>query len=373
MKIMRVVAVASRTGKYGGPFDTARGQVALIQDAVDDAVVFAGVFPDDAPRHDDRLVTAPVRHLLGLKSFVDVGSFELVRELARTVSQFDLVHVSMAREVGPIVAAVLALVKRKELIVQPHGMLTTSRRGTGHRILDALIVRPVTLRAMRVIALTQRERSELETWAPRLVGRINVIGNPPPRIVPTDTRPRGSGSDEQPADVLFAARLHPRKRVLDFADAAREASRRGWIERYVVLGPDEGDLSKLRERQKGVPNLEYGGVADQAGVLDRLWQSSAFVLTSNKEPWGNVLVAALSFGKPVVVTASSALSEMVDAYGAGRVVPDRDPIALAEAVHEVIDPDRRDDFSRGAIRCATDKLSAEIVRTDLLRTYFERN
>lgn len=367
MRVLRVVALASRTGKYGGPFDTALGQCALLGDEGHVVRVVAGAFAGDAPEGHNELTTFPVRHLAGLRSFVDLAGIRMVPALWLASRKAELVHVSIAREPVPVVAAFVAIATRSPLVLQPHGMLTT-RQSHAHRIFDALIMRPLIGRASRIIALTEAERRELEEWSGRIKGRVDVIGNPPPRDLAADIV-LNDATTEVFADALFVARLHPRKRVLDFAKAAEEAGRNGWPENYVVVGPDEGDLAALRQIEARTASLAYAGVTDNAGVLERLKRSKVFVLASSKEPWGNVLVAALSYGKPVVVTQSSALAGIIDSYSAGRVVPDGDPTAIAAAVHELVADDRYADFSAHAQMLADAELSADGVKAALLNTY----
>ncbi|MGD6980974.1 glycosyltransferase [Citricoccus sp. CH26A] len=363
MRVLRVVAVASRRGKYGGPFDTAMRQSALLNGVGYRARVLAGAFDGDGPEGLHNLDTFPVRHAARLRSFVDVAGMRMFPSLWQGVRTSDLVHISMAREPVPVMAAFTAVLTRTPMVLQPHGMLT-GRLSLSHRILDVLVVRRLLGKAARIIALTDVERRQLEAWSSELAGRIDVIGNPPP----SETGPDTLNTDHF-ADALFAARLHPRKRVLDFGLAAKTASSNGWNERYVVLGPDEGDLSALLRLAQNTNLLRYAGATDSAGVLERLKKSRTFVLTSESEPWGNVVVAALSLGKPVVITQSSALAALIESYGAGRVVPDGDPEAIAGAVHEVLKEENYAEYCRRAQRLAQAELSADGVRTALLRTY----
>lgn len=366
MKVLRVVSLASRTGRYGGPFDSARAQAALLREAGHRVRVIAGAFPGDEPVESSGLQTFPVRHVAGLKTFVDVAGMSMFSALWHAVRGADIVHISMAREPIPVVSAILAIITRTPYVAQPHGMLTTARRGPAHRLLDALVMRPLMAKAARIIALTDAERRELAEWS-GVSGRADVVGNPPPRGLPEGDEP-GDEADVF-TDALFAARLHPRKRVLDFARAAEQAQKNGWDERYAVLGPDEGDLGSLREIEERTASLTYAGATDNVGVLQNLKRSRVFVLPSLNEPWGNVLVAALSYGKPVVVTRSSALASAISAHGAGRVVPDGDPKAIAEAVHELLHQDRYPEFSARARRFAASELSAAGVKSALLEVY----
>ena len=97
-------------------------------------------------------------------------------------------------------------------------------------------------------------------------------------------------------------------------------------------------------------NVTYEGNIPGNTVARRVARSRVFVLPSLNEPWGNVLVTALSIGIPVVVTRSAALAHEIQDGGVGIVVPDCDGVAIANAVHEVISL-AESDYDELATRC----------------------
>ena len=327
------------------------------------ATVVAGAFENDEP-DSDVLVARRVRHLFGGLSFFDVGSLRFLGLLWSRVPSADVVHVSFAREIVPLWATLIARLTRTPAVLQPHGMLT-SRSSFVHRVFDAFITRAVIPGRATVLALSERERAELERWNPRLRGRIATLGNPPPPGLQAITAER----DGQPPVALFAARLHPRKRVLDFAGAAAIAHERKWTESYSVLGPDEGELERLLRVAGSVPRLKYLGATDSAGVIEQLKESGVFVLPAEKEPWGNVVVAAIKLGIPVVITRSSVLAQVIEESGAGRVVEDGSPEAIAEAVHAILDRENYRGFVRRARALADSTFDEEDHARELEALY----
>jgi glycosyltransferase involved in cell wall biosynthesis len=263
--------------------------------------------------------------------FAAVFSAGLVAKMWRTVATVDTVHVSFSRELIPTCATMFALVQHKRLVLQPHGMLT-SRSGPKQQVVD-VVTKRLYRRAQLIVALTDQERQELVAWCPDYSGEYVVCGNP----VPRHGRDKVRGRSSRPV-ALFAARLHPRKRVQVFVDAASGSQGHNDIQ-FVVLGPDEGDLPVVLESARKVPNLHYAGAVSSTEVLDRVDRADAFVLTSANEPWGNVLVSALSLGVPVVVAESAALSGLIRGYGAGLVVPDEDAKALRTALETLFGDD----------------------------------
>ncbi len=121
--------------------------------------------------------------------------------------------------------------------------------------------------------------------------------------------------------------------MLDLVNAAPRLRAAG--ARVVLVGDDPYDsdpeyLDQVRSSQ-GVE--QYGWVNGAAGLMPAL---DVLVVPSHQEPFGTVLAEAMNAGTPVVATRVGGLSEVVDDGVTGRLVPPRDPGALAEAVLEVL-------------------------------------
>jgi glycosyltransferase involved in cell wall biosynthesis len=213
--------------------------------------------------------------------------------------------------------------------------MLTSRTSRAHEVIDALL-RPLLRRVHHWVALTTTEQRDLRLRFGPSVRDISVIGNPVPiddsaadRLHELGATPDGS--------AVFIARLHPRKRVLDFAAA------------------DQGDLAALLRRVEVLPNLIYEGQVDSSAIPALLAGSSAFVLASRDEPWGNALATSVTLGVPSVLTRSSALAEVLDGRPGVHVVEDGDAVAIAAAVHESVEHghvDASDLFGRATVQRA---------------------
>lgn len=367
LKVLRVVTLASATGKYGGPFDTARSQCRLIvRDAHLRTTLLAGHLAHDAPLLESNSYQAVFRKVLrlgGRSGFTTCFSWPMIVELVKQVRRSDVVHVSYARELIPLSAAILALILRRALILQPHGMLT-ARSSRLHAVAD-FIVRPIFCRANRIIALTNLEKLQLESWARRTsLIKFDVIGNPLPYASVSTTADAASNM------AVFIARLEPRKRVADFVEARRIAHERGWQETYEIYGPDQGDATVVRDAAEKIPGLIYGGPVPAEDIDGILAHAGVFVLTSENEPWGNVLVAALFKGVPVVVTRSAALAEEIQNNHLGVVVPDGDAAAVAAAVHTILTENWRSyDEAESAREFARRRFDQSKITQALLSSY----
>ena len=361
------MTLASATGKYGGPFDTAVSQSRLTsRERGTKTTLLAGHLPDDAPILESNVidvVVRAVRRLTSERGFTTCISWRMCFELVRQVRRADIVHVSYAREIIPLLAAGLALGFRKPLVIHPHGMLT-ARTSRLHQVVD-LVARPVFRRASRIIALTSVEKGQLQDWSGLDdTGPFDVIGNPLP-YEPTEGVTATSTSK-----AVFIARLEPRKRVSDFVEARQVAHANGWNELYEVIGPDQGDGEMVRLAASQTPGLLYRGAVPATQIDGILNNAGVFVLTSLNEPWGNVLVAALVKGVPVVVARSAALAEEIDQNHLGIVVPDGEPAAVARAVHLILtDRWRTPEEEKVALNFAKRRFDQVGIQKLLLDTY----
>ncbi len=104
-------------------------------------------------------------------------------------------------------------------------------------------------------------------------------------------------------------------------------------------GPARPELEML-SRQLGIQeHVRFLGLRRDIPELMRSFD--VFVLTSDYEPFGNVIVEAMATGLPVVSTAVDGTPELITA-DTGILVPAQDDQAVADALLSLLtDPDRR--------------------------------
>ncbi|MGQ1797916.1 glycosyltransferase family 4 protein [Kocuria oceani] len=304
-----------------------------------------------------------VRKILPTKDFTALFSFSMLKNLWVRIRASEVVHISLAREAIPAASLLISMLMKRKVILQPHGMLT-ARSSNLHKFVD-LFLTPLMRRADIIVALTHREELELRELYGPFLNPVEIIGNPVPQEAGAENSDIGRA-----AEAIFIARLHPRKRVLDFTGSAAMAHQRGWNDKYVIVGPDAGDLPRVEAAAKKLPNLDYEGAISGKQVTSRLARSAIFVLTSENEPWGNVLATALALGIPVIVPNSAALSPVVQSYNAGRVYDDGDVDAIAQFVHDLLnDQSAYDEARRNAYRLAEVELSPVVLQGKISNLY----
>lgn len=163
---------------------------------------------------------------------------------------------------------------------------------------------------------------------------------------------RGSGVDlslchplpEKPGTpvVTLAARLLRDKGVLEFVDAARLLKQRGVTARFQLVGDLDPDNPTSITGDE-LTHWRTEGVVECLGYRKDIAQvfadSHVVVLPSYREGLPKVLVEAAACGRAIVTTDVPGCRDAIEAQVTGLLVPPRDPEALAEAVHKLLEND----------------------------------
>jgi L-malate glycosyltransferase len=194
-------------------------------------------------------------------------------------------------------------------------------------------------------------------------------------------RPAQAGGQEAlrelgiPADVPVvgnvAALTGHKDQATLLAAAARVVARLPEV-RFLIVG--EGELRGRLEALSRELGLERRCVfAGFRADLDRLIPAfTVFCLSSHMEGLGTSLLDAMAFGVPVVATAAGGIPEAVTDGVTGRLVPPRDPDALAAALVEVLaDPARRAAWGRAGRQRFEERFTADRMVEATLATYTE--
>jgi glycosyltransferase involved in cell wall biosynthesis len=154
---------------------------------------------------------------------------------------------------------------------------------------------------------------------------------------------------------------HYYKGVDVLLEAAAILRRRGISFKLCIGG--EGQLRPIFEAKARELGLEectrFLGYVPEENLVDFYNALSVFVLPSTDssvEGFGLVALEAMACGRPVVVSAAAGVAPFVRERGAGKVVPPRDPVALADALTEVLtDTGYLDNLAKRARRAAEER------------------
>lgn len=170
-------------------------------------------------------------------------------------------------------------------------------------------------------------------------GRVHVLYNPIPS--------RGQPSEDQKKMAEALWQCPPRERLLAVGTFKSQKNLPLLLNAFAKLSRAETRLMLVGQ---GEEEERLRELANELQISDRVIfagfhvdpspfyaTASAYVLSSNDEGFGNVLVEALSFGLPVVSTdCPSGPSEILEKGRWGRLVPVGNAQALAEAMNTTL-------------------------------------
>lgn len=251
-------------------------------------------------------------------------------------------HVSLAA-VGAsdlkLLAASFLSSWRTRLVMSVHGGLEYEERFLGRLRFRAL---PLTTRIAErtVVVSDDLRRIVIDRHFANPATTVSVRN--PIALPPASSVPDRAGLATRPNVVLAACRLVPQK---DVGTLIRAFAQSRLAEKLVILGdgPERPTLEHL------VRELGIAGRVEFVGYVREPWpwfqRAKVFAHASTTEAFGNVIVEALSFGLPVVVTATGGPTEILDRGGHGSLVPVGDARAFARALDATLadpgDPAKR--------------------------------
>jgi len=229
-----------------------------------------------------------------------------------------------------------------KVVVSEHGMLSAQYRDWGRvhrfmlRVSTAIGYRLAHQRVGVSCGLVE-DMAGL-SWMP--LSDLNVIHNPVP------PRPKPSVQSMKTVEELWGA--EPGARIVTVGTMKAVKNHPLLLKAFALLGHPDARLMFVGD---GVGRNELISLAYEFGVSDRVifagfnsdptpfyLTADLFVLSSNYEGFGNVIVEAMACGTPVVSTdCPSGPSEILEGGKYGRLVPVGDVEALAAAIEASLD------------------------------------
>ena len=148
--------------------------------------------------------------------------------------------------------------------------------------------------------------------------------------------------------VVFLSRVHPKKGLLMWVEAWRNAAPNHW--RMRVIGPDElNHTAEVRAAavKAGIAhNWSFEGPLEGEEKLQALSSAEVFVLPTFSENFGIAIAEALALGTPVITTTGTPWEELKFHQCGWWVAPE--VAALSEALRQAVaSPDRHRMGQRG--------------------------
>lgn len=220
------------------------------------------------------------------------------------------------------------------------------------RIYDRFLAGPVLRHASRVVVQTQEEERLLREVAPDLTTTVRI----PPGYTPLPAPSVSGGGFRGQMGIagpylLFVGRLASNKGLVTLVQA------------FARLAPSHPDLSLILVGEDGGSGVDVDRAAQDSGIASKVRrvgfikddgllasayaQAEVFILPSEYEAFGLVLLEAMAQGTPVVAARAGGMPDVVEEGRNGLLVPTKDAPALAAALEDLLaHPERRRELGR---------------------------
>ena len=289
---------------------------------------------------------------------------DFLHEAQRNFPVFDLATSRTRRVVGPLTrylrdrkpdavianmwpltsAAVIGRALSRQpchLLLVEHNTLTRQYASWGclHGLFIAASIATTYRFADQIAAVSEGSAIDTARLARLPSNRVAVLHNPIPQ------RPMPSPEARAIADTLWAC--PPGQRILTVGSLKDQKNHPLLLRSFAAMDRPDARLMLLGQ---GDNETALRGLASGLGIADRVIfagfhpdpspfyaTADLFVLSSDYEGFGNVIVEALSFGLPVVSTdCPSGPAEILEGGRFGRLVPVGDAPALARAMEDAL-------------------------------------
>lgn len=265
------------------------------------------------------------RGLIDIKLWDNLGSTQAARSLAKLAHGTEN-SILISRGVSAHVLAFGASqVARRPWVInwhRPPALPMTTRQ--------QLIMRSIARRASVVIGVDQSQSAQLRNLGFKrpLFFIPNGVG------APTGTRSRSSRTTGGEFNVVLVASLRPEKRVDVLLEALVRCRKSGHRVSATIVG--DGPMRSIWQEL----NERYGSPADfvgeQHGVGEYLLNADCLVSSSDHEAAPLNILEAMAARIPIIATQVGGVPDILARGDAGVLVPKDDPVALAEALGDLM-------------------------------------
>jgi glycosyltransferase involved in cell wall biosynthesis len=305
--------------------------------------------------------------------FLDTAAVRTLRRALRA-GEVDLVHAHNGRTALAASVAV-RLTGRGRCISTQHFLAPSRADRKGPKSLASKLAHGwVDRNTHGHIAISRAVRDNMVARGEAAADEIAIIPNgitPPEQgalRTPEEIRDQ-LGIPDDAVLLVCACRLEPEKDVTTLIEAMPLLPASPRIRLVIAgTGSHEAALRAKVAQWKCEDLITLIGFREDAMSL--IAAADAFVLPSKAEPFGLVLLEAMSLAKPVVATAAGGPLEIVDHGATGLLVPPSDPGALAAALRNLIlDPGARTAMGQQGLRRFRDHFTADRMAAETLNLY----
>jgi glycosyltransferase involved in cell wall biosynthesis len=235
--------------------------------------------------------------------------------LVKKILKKNQINILTVQDLGYVgfVAARLAKIYRLPFEVQIHGLLEKNnfiRNFLLHYVISrATVIRVVSKRLKNILHEKFKVSNEIIHVLPILSDHVEYMRN----------------YSQVNKDFMFltVGRLVPIKNMLLQIRAMAEVVKKHSDIRLVILGdgPERIKLEHIISEYNLKNYIKFEGWVNKNNIIEYYKKADCFLLTSNAEGWGMVVVEALQYGLPVIMTDVGCAGEIIIDDISGKVIP----------------------------------------------------
>jgi len=370
MKILHIVPSYIPAYRYGGPIRSVHGLCKGLAQRCHEVHVFTTNV--DGPNNSDVPLGVPV-DIDGVKVWYYPSqrlrrlyySPDMKKALKQSINSFDIVHLHSVFLWPTLLGARICQKNQVPYLVAPRGMLVKDlikRKNSWIKSLWIKLFEQYTLEHASGIHVTSRlEEDELKPFGFKL---------PPIFMIPNGIDIPNAISQKRANDtILFLGRVNWKK-GLDRLIETMAYVPKG---KLIIAGNDEEGYQKKLDKiaiKNGVSNrIQFIGPVYNEDKEKLLSSVSMLVLPSYSENFGIVVLEAMSYGCPVIVTPEVGLADVVAKSGAGLVC-EGDPEILGKNINRLLDnPDLGVEMGKMGQQIVEEQFSWAVIAHQMEKVY----
>ena len=302
-----------------------------------------------------------------------------LREIQEVVTGHDVVHLHGAWDLGNVRLGQCLSKKKVPYIVSTHGMLddwSLAQKPRRKAVFNRLVNQKFLRRAAMVHCTAQSEVEQVD----RNLGGLDNTTCVVPFVVPSNPENFDKEIvyqafpeiDRDKKKLLFLSRIHEKKGPEHLLDAAAELKQKGLIVQVLMVGPgEESYIDGLKQQ------VERLGITEQVLWLGMVRDplktalyvaSDIFVLPTQQENFGIVLVEAMFAGLPIITTRGTDIYHELERGGAE--ISELSGVQIAKATQKLLaDPESLEARSKQGVAFVKEWLSETTIIKSHLRMY----
>ncbi|QUH22557.1 glycosyltransferase [Methanobacterium alkalithermotolerans] len=274
----------------------------------------------------------------------------------KKIKEFDIIHIHEHRTFLAMVAHHYAHKYHLPYLLQPRGSAPKVNKNKLKEIFDKIAGNDIVYHSCKILATSKMEQEQYKNYFPLLdMDKVELLPNgidlDTYKVLPAEGQFRKEyGIKKEEMIILYLSRLYSTKGLDILIQSISEIIEDKPFIRLVIAGPDDHYQDKLEEMISQLKIEDrvlitgplYGKKKDEAYC-----DADIFVLPSQTESFGNVVVEAMASFNPVVVTRTCGVSEWLNPDNS--VVINYDKLELKRALLDLVnDNDKRIKMSQNA-------------------------